>query len=104
MSNRKAFNELTKNITQERRAYIEERKIDLREEMELSELRQAIGMSQEAMAKQLKVLQPAIAKLEKRNDIRISSLRKMIEGLGGSLEIKAHFPDGDVSITNYHQV
>lgn len=104
MSGRNSFNDLTKNISPERRAYIEERKIELREEMELAELRQAIGMSQEAMARQLEVLQPAIAKLEKRNDIRISSLRKMIEAMGGSLEIKAHFPDGDVSITNYHGV
>jgi len=104
MSGRNSFNELTKTISPERRAYIEERKIELREEMELAELRQAIGMSQEAMARQLEVLQPAIAKLEKRNDIRISSLRKMIEAMGGSLEIKAHFPDGDVSITNYHGV
>ena len=25
----------------------------------------------------------------------------MIEAMGGSLEIKAHFPQGDVTITNY---
>lgn len=70
--------------------------------MALAELRQAIGMSQEALAKQLEVLHPAIAELEKCNDIRISSLRKMIEAMGGSLEIKARFPDGDVTITNYN--
>ena len=101
MSNRKPFGELTKNISAERRAYIEERKIELREEMELAELRQAIGMSQDAMAKQLEVQQPAVAKLEKRDDIRISSLNKMIEAMGGTLEIKAHFPNGDVTISNY---
>tara|TARA_B110000967_G_C18745576_1_gene490043 strand:- start:459 stop:590 length:132 start_codon:yes stop_codon:yes gene_type:complete len=39
--------------------------------------------------------------MERRADIRISSLRKMIEAMGGSLEIKAHFPQGDVTITNY---
>lgn len=102
MSGRNSFSELTKTISSERRAYIEQRKIELREEMELAELRQALGLSQEALAKQLKVLQPAIAKLEKRNDIRVSSLRKMIEAMGGSLEIKAHFPNGDVTISNYH--
>lgn len=36
--------------------------------MELAELRQAIGVSQAALVKQLEVLQPAIAKLENRND------------------------------------
>jgi len=102
MSGKNSFNELTNTISAERRAYIEERKIELREEMALAELRQAMGISQAALAKQLEVLQPAIAKLEKRNDIRISSLNKMIEAMGGSLEIKAHFPDGDVTISNYN--
>lgn len=101
MSGRQKFNTLTKHISPERRAKIEERKIELREEMALHELRQAIGTSQETLADQLAVLQPAIAKMERRADIRISSLRKMIEAMGGSLEIKAHFSHGDVTITNY---
>jgi transcriptional regulator with XRE-family HTH domain len=101
MSGRQKFNTLTKHISPERRAKIEERKIELREEMALHELRQAIGTSQETLADQLDVLQPAIAKMERRADIRISSLRKMIEAMGGSLEIKAHFSHGDVTITNY---
>lgn len=103
MSNRKPFSELTKDITPERRAYIEERKIELREDMELSELRQALGVSQEELAQHLEVQQPAVAKLEKRGDIRISSLTKMIEAMGGTLEVKAHFPEGDVTISNYQQ-
>ncbi len=104
MSGRKSFKNLTKNISPERRAAIEERKIELREEMALHELRQAIGASQEMLAEHLDVLQPAIAKLERRADIRISSLRRMIEAMGGSLEIKAHFPQGDVTLTNYNEV
>jgi len=90
MINRKPFGELTKGITAERRAYIEERKIELREEMGLSELRQALGVSQAELANYLDIQQPAVAKLEKRGDIRISSLNKMIVAMGGSLEIKAH--------------
>ncbi|GJL56567.1 MAG: hypothetical protein NPIRA02_36990 [Nitrospirales bacterium] len=101
MSGRQNFNKLTKHLSPERRAKIEGRKIELREEMALHELRQAIGTSQEVLADQLDVLQPAIAKMERRADIRISSLRKMIEAMGGSLEIKAHFSHGDVTITNY---
>ena len=101
MSGRHAFDKLTKNISFKRRAGIEEQKVELREEMTLHELRQAIGTSQETLADRLDVLQPAIAKMERRSDIRIRSLRKMIEALGGSLEIKAHFPQGDVTITNY---
>lgn len=101
MCGRNKFTKLTENLSSARRAKIEEHKFELREEMAMHELRQALGASQEILAEQLKVMQPAIAKMERRADIRISSLRKMIEAMGGSLEIKAHFPQGDVTITNY---
>jgi hypothetical protein len=42
--------------------------------------------------------------MERRTDIRISSLKKLIEAMGGFLEIRAHFPDGDVTIANYSDV
>ena len=101
MSGRNSFKKLVENISPERRANIETRKNELREEMALHELRQAIGISQETLADKLDVLQPAIAKMERRADIRISSLRKLIEAMGGSLEIRAHFSHGDVTIANF---
>ena len=39
--------------------------------------------------------------MERRSDLRIQSLRKLIEAMGGSLEIKAHFPQGAVTLTGY---
>ena len=101
MSGRNSFKDLVKDISPKRRRIIETRKAELREEMTLHELRNAIGVSQEMIAKQLDVLQPAIAKMERRNDLRISSLRRMIEAMGGTLEIRAHFPQGDVTISNF---
>ncbi|MBL4679927.1 MAG: helix-turn-helix transcriptional regulator [Pseudomonadales bacterium] len=101
MTGRNSFKKLTKDTSPKRRAYIEARKIEMREEMALHELRQAIGTSQKTLAEELNVLQPAVAKMERRSDIRISSLRKMVEAMGGSLVIKAHFAQGDVTITNY---
>lgn len=101
MTGRNSFSKLTENLSPERRAKIEQRKMELREDMALHELRKALGASQEALAAQLGVNQPAITKLERRADIRISSLKRMIEAMGGSLEIKARFPQGDVTITNY---
>ncbi|MCJ8274161.1 MAG: helix-turn-helix transcriptional regulator [Psychrosphaera sp.] len=101
MTGRNSFNKLTKDISELRRADIDVQKAVLREEMELYELRQAIGVSQQSLAQQLDVKQPAIAKMERRSDLKIQSLRKLIEAMGGSLEIKAHFPQGDVTLTNY---
>ena len=47
---------------------------------------------------------PAIAKLEKRTDMYISTLRSHINAMGGDLEIIASFPDGDVKISNFSQI
>ena len=70
-------------------------------EMPLYELRQARGLSQRMLAEVLHVQQPAIAKIEKRADMYISTLRSHIRAMGGELEITARFPDGSVRIGNF---
>lgn len=70
-------------------------------EMPLDELRQARGLSQKMLAEVLHVQQPAIAKMEKRTDMYISTLRSHIEAMGGQLEVVARFPDGVVKVTNF---
>ncbi|MBC9905527.1 XRE family transcriptional regulator [Achromobacter sp. ACM03] len=71
------------------------------QEMPLQELRQARGLSQKVLAEVLHVQQPSIAKMEKRTDMYISTLRSHIEAMGGKLEVVARFPDGAVKITNF---
>jgi transcriptional regulator with XRE-family HTH domain len=73
-------------------------------EMALHELRQARGISQERLAEALHIKQPNVAKLEKRADIYISTLRATIEAMGGTLDIVARFPDGDVKIANFSSI
>jgi DNA-binding XRE family transcriptional regulator len=73
-------------------------------EMPLQELRNARGLSQKMLAEALGIQQPAIAKMEKRTDMYISTLRSHIEAMGGHLEITAHFPDGTVRIANFSQI
>jgi ribosome-binding protein aMBF1 (putative translation factor) len=73
-------------------------------EMPLHELRRARGLSQKMLAETLRVQQPAIAKLEQRTDMYISSLRSHIEAMGGELEITARFPEGTVRISNFSQL
>lgn len=70
-------------------------------EMPLNELRQARGLSQKMLADVLHVQQPSIAKMEKRTDMYLSTLRSHIEAMGGQLEIVARFPDGAVKINNF---
>ncbi|HTK00266.1 MAG TPA: XRE family transcriptional regulator [Bordetella sp.] len=73
-------------------------------EMPLQELRQARGLSQKMLAELLHVQQPSIAKLEKRTDMYISTLRSHIEAMGGELDVIARFPDGAVKITNFSEL
>lgn len=75
-----------------------------RQELALHELRQARERSQADLARTLKVQQPAVARLERRTDMYVSNLRRYVEALGGTLEITARFPEGEVTITNFHDV
>jgi DNA-binding XRE family transcriptional regulator len=70
-------------------------------EMPLHELRQARGLSQKMLADLLHVQQPSIAKIEKRTDMYLSTLRSHIQAMGGELDIIARFPDGAVKINNF---
>jgi hypothetical protein len=45
------------------------------------------------MAKKLGVTQDRISRLEKRSDLSLSTLRKTVEAMGGSLSLVAEFPD-----------
>jgi predicted transcriptional regulator len=73
-------------------------------EMALDELRHARQMTQEQLAAQLKVRQPAIAKLERRADMYLSTLRNVIEAMGGELDVRAIFPDGSVRIKKLKEI
>lgn len=70
-------------------------------EMPLNELRKARGLSQKMLAEVLHVQQPSIAKIEKRTDMYLSTLRSHIEAMGGELDMIARFPDGSVKINNF---
>jgi DNA-binding XRE family transcriptional regulator len=77
----------------ERRA-IKKRAAELiAEEMTLQELRRAREMTQVRMAKKLGVAQKQISEIEKRTDMHISTLRRSIEAMGGTLALVAEFPD-----------
>ena len=104
MSGHRPFSELTRNFTPERRRRIDAMKAELLAEMPLHELRRARALSQRDLAEKLKVNQPAVAKMERRTDVYVSSLRSYIEAAGGRLKIIAEFPEGEVAITNFAHV
>ena len=100
----KKFSVLRSKMSPEARAKSAAKAREMMAEMPLHELRQALGLSQKNLADVLNVQQPSIAKLEKRTDMYLSSLRSHIEAMGGELEIVARFPDGLVKITNFTEI
>ncbi len=97
----KKFTELRSKMSPESQGRAEAKTRMLLAEMPLNELRQARGLSQKKLAELLKVQQPSIAKMEKRTDMYLSTLRSHIEAMGGELEVVARFPDGLVKISNF---
>jgi transcriptional regulator with XRE-family HTH domain len=85
---------IRKELSPVRRKKIEARTAQLiAEEMTLQELRRARKLTQARMAKDLGIGQDGVSKLEKRANLMISTLRKTIEAMGGTLSLVAEFPD-----------
>ena len=76
---------------------------DMMAEMLLAEIRKSIGLTQEDLATTLDITQPSLSKLENQDDMQISTLRRLIQALGGELEIIAHLPRGDIRITQFKE-
>jgi transcriptional regulator with XRE-family HTH domain len=69
--------------------------------MELSELRDALKVTQVHLAERMKVSQAAISKLEKRNrNIHVDQLRSIVAAMGGNLTIIADFEDRRVELSH----
>jgi hypothetical protein len=60
-------------------------------------------LTQEHLAELLGVNQAAISKVERRADMYVSTPARFIQAMGGSLEIRAVFPDGAVRITQFRK-
>jgi DNA-binding XRE family transcriptional regulator len=61
----------------------------------LNALRAAFQRSQAELAAELGVTQSAVSQLERGGDVKISTLRNYLRGLGADLQITAVFTPGD---------
>jgi DNA-binding transcriptional regulator YiaG len=87
-------NDIINKLSPARRKKVQARAEQLiAEEMTLQELRRARKLSQVRIAKTLGIGQDGVSKIEKRADLMISTLRKTVEAMGGSLSLVAEFPD-----------
>ena len=101
MSRHRPFSDLKQGWSPARLAANEARKAELAtERLSLEQLRDELGISQEDLANLMEVQQPAISKLIRRSDMKVSTLRDLIAAMGGELHITATFPDRSVEIDN----
>lgn len=92
------FRELQEKMSPESRARSEARAQAMLKELPLSELREAQQLTQAELAKRLNIGQDAVSKLEHRADMYLSTLSDFIRAAGGTLELTARFPSGDVHL------
>lgn len=62
-------------------------------ELDLAGLRERLELTQVEMAKRLKKTQGEVSRIENRQDMLLSTLREVVEALGGKVEVHAVFDD-----------
>lgn len=101
---RKKYADLRAKMSPESRARVDARVRKTLEEMPLEELRNARELTQTQLAEVLQVSQGAVSKVERRTDMYISTLRSYIRSMGGDLQIRAVFPEGEVIIDQFRDI
>jgi transcriptional regulator with XRE-family HTH domain len=98
----KSFDALVKRTTTKKtRERAARRTQELLQELLLSEIREMAGKSQQQVAKAIGIKQPSLSKLESQSDMQISTLQRIINALGGKLEVIARFPNSAVKIEQF---
>lgn len=100
----KNFHELEAKMSAAARARSDAKARKMIDEMALGDLRQAMGITQDRLAKALHINQAGVSKIESRSDIFVSTLRKAIEAMGGELEIRAKFRGREVKIKQFRRL
>lgn len=98
------YKQLREAMSPERQARNEAKALALLAALDLSELRNACRVTQEELAARLEVAQSNVSRLERRHDMLISTLREVVEALGGELHLVATFPgEGAVRIRYFEE-
>lgn len=64
----------------------------------LSEIRRAVGLTQRQLAESLGMEQGDVSKLERRQNLHLTTLTRFIEATGGQLRIIAVYGDTEVAL------
>ncbi|QPB42231.1 helix-turn-helix domain-containing protein [Rodentibacter haemolyticus] len=89
------LDELIARQSPESQQRIKEKTEELILEAGLSALREDLELSQKELADALGISQPAVAQIEQRgNELKLSTLKRYIETMGGKLSLAVEMPTG----------
>jgi len=92
------------NLSGERQELIKARASQIRlEELTLRHLREKLGLSQSELAERLEVQQPAVSKMERRQNLELNTLRFVVNALGGTIEIIVRVPNKEPILLSDYQ-
>jgi transcriptional regulator with XRE-family HTH domain len=95
------WRDIRKTLSPEAEERIRKSIADAPRVMALYQVREARSLTQVNLAKVLNVNQGAVSRMEKRTDMYVSTLRNFIQAMGGQLQVKAVFPEGEVEIEQF---
>ena len=88
MSGHHDFGKLRAKMAPDRRARNEAIADDMNRGYILSQIRRQVGLSQTEMAERLDVSQPTYSEYERGDNMRIGTLMKIVDALGGRLKFQ----------------
>lgn len=97
----KKFSELRAKLPPDSQARAAARAEAILVEMQLQELRKSRQVTQVDVARAMNIEQAAVSKLERREDMYLSTLRDYIRALGGELKLVAAFPDATIQVHTF---
>lgn len=86
----------------ESRERVEAEVARLTEELGLAELRGSTERTQAEIAEFMGTSQPGVSRLERQDDILLSTLRDYVEATGGKLRVVAEYPDRECELRLPH--
>jgi transcriptional regulator with XRE-family HTH domain len=106
MTKTKPFTELAARVKANpvRRARISTYKQAMEDALALAELRAERGFTQTELAETLGVTQANISRIEREEDLYLSTLRGYLAALGAELEVSAVFPEARVTLDSEVEV
>ncbi|WP_367105388.1 helix-turn-helix domain-containing protein [uncultured Psychrobacter sp.] len=91
----KTLQQLLAKRSPESQARIQEMADSLLLESQLYRIREELNISQKELAETLGIKQPSLSAIENRgSDLKISTMKKYVEGMGGKLRIDVELPTG----------